>query len=158
VAQVAALRKVGKKSCSSPPAPSARAWVRWVMKNVRAPRRIAGVRRRRPVAPHGDVCRTFARHNLHVAQVLLTHDDLDIRTPPQRAQYARHAAWPRRRAHHHETTPCRSPKSSSATTNLVRAGGIVAACDLLVILTTVDGVIENFGKANPKTNFCHRKD
>jgi len=23
--------------------------------------------------------------------------------------------------------------------------------DLLVILTTVDGVIENFGKANPKT-------
>jgi len=48
-------------------------------------------------------------------------------------------------------TPCRSPKSSFGDNDTLSA--LVASllpADLLVILTTVDGVIENFSKANRK--------
>jgi glutamate 5-kinase len=95
----------------------------------------------------------FARHGLHVAQVLLTHDDL---------------------AHHERHLNARNTlitllgrgvvpiinENDAVSFTEIKFGdndtlsALVAAllpADLLVILTTVDGVIENFGKANPKT-------
>jgi glutamate 5-kinase len=95
----------------------------------------------------------FARHNLVVAQVLLTHDDLQ---------------------HHERHLNARNTlvtllglgvipiinENDAVSFTEIKVGdndtlsALVASllpADLLVILTTVDGVVENFGKANPRT-------
>jgi glutamate 5-kinase len=88
-----------------------------------------------------------------VAQVLLTHDDLEHH---ERHLNARNTLVTLLR---HGVVPIINENDAISFTEL-RFGdndklSALVACllpaDLLVILTTVDGVIENFGKANPKT-------
>jgi glutamate 5-kinase len=95
----------------------------------------------------------FARHNLVVAQVLLTHDDLEHH---ERHLNARNTLVTLLR---HGVVPIINENDAVSFTE-IKVGdndtlsALVAAllpADLLVILTTVTGVIENFGQANPKT-------
>ena len=95
----------------------------------------------------------FAKYDLHVAEVLLTHDDLE--------HHERHL-----NARNTLVTlldlgviPIINENDAVSLAELKfgdndRLSALVASllpADLLVILTTVDGVLENFGKANPKT-------
>lgn len=89
----------------------------------------------------------FSRHGLHVAQVLLTHDDL---AHHERHLNARHTLVTLLR---HGVIPVINENDAVSVTELKfgdndRLSALVAAllpADLLVILTTVDGVIANFG-------------
>src|SRR3954470_9774456 len=95
----------------------------------------------------------FAQHELKVAQVLLTHDDLQ--------QHERHlnARNTLVTLLAHGVVPIINENDAISFTELKfgdndKLSALVASllpADLLMILTTVDGVIENFGKANPKT-------
>jgi glutamate 5-kinase len=95
----------------------------------------------------------FARHNLHVAQVLLTHEDLQ--------NHARHlnARNTLVTLLSHGVIPIINENDAVSSTELKfgdndKLSALVASllpADLLVILTTVDGVIENFGKAGART-------
>jgi glutamate 5-kinase len=95
----------------------------------------------------------FARFKLHVAQVLLTHDDLEHH---ERHLNARNTLVT---LLGHGVIPIINENDAVSVTELKfgdndRLSALVACllpADLLVILTTVDGVIENFGKANPRT-------
>jgi glutamate 5-kinase len=95
----------------------------------------------------------FAQFGLHVAQVLLTHDDLQHH---ERHLNARNTLVTLLA---HGVIPVINENDAVSFTELKfgdndRLSALVACllpADLLVILTTVDGVIENFGKANPKT-------
>src|SRR5215469_10760438 len=95
----------------------------------------------------------FARHDLHVAQVLLTHEDLQDH---ERHLNARNTLVTLLR---HGVVPIINENDAISFTELKfgdndKLSALVASllpADLLVILTTVDGVIENFGKSNPKT-------
>jgi glutamate 5-kinase len=95
----------------------------------------------------------FARHNLHVAQVLLTHDDLEHHERHLNARNTLVTLLGR------GVVPIINENDAVSFTEIKfgdndTLSALVAAllpADLLVILTTVDGVIENFGKANPKT-------
>ncbi len=95
----------------------------------------------------------FARHNLHVAQVLLTHDDLEHHERHLNARNTLVTLLGR------GVVPVINENDAVSITELKfgdndKLSALVASllpADLLVILTTVDGVIENFGKANPKT-------
>jgi glutamate 5-kinase len=95
----------------------------------------------------------FARHNLRVAQVLLTHDDLQHH---ERHLNARNTLVTLLR---HGVVPIINENDAVSFTEIKfgdndMLSALVASllpADLLVILTTVDGVIENFGKANPRT-------
>jgi glutamate 5-kinase len=95
----------------------------------------------------------FARHNLQVAQVLLTHDDLEHH---ERHLNARNTLVT---LLGHGVVPIINENDAVSITELKfgdndKLSALVASllpADLLVILTTVDGVIENLGKANPKT-------
>jgi glutamate 5-kinase len=95
----------------------------------------------------------FARHDVHVAQVLLTHEDL---RGHERHLNARNTLVTLLR---HGVVPIINENDAISTTELKfgdndRLSALVASllpADLLVILTTVDGVIENFGKANART-------
>ncbi len=95
----------------------------------------------------------FARHQLPVAQVLLTHDDLEHH---ERHLNARNTLVT---LLDHGVVPIINENDAVSFTEIKfgdndTLSALVAAllpADLLVILTTVDGVIENFGKANPKT-------
>jgi len=90
----------------------------------------------------------FAQHNLHVAQVLLTHDDL---RDHERHLNARNTLVTLLR---HGVVPIINENDAVSSTELKfgdndRLSALVAAllpADLLVILTTVEGVIENFGQ------------
>ncbi len=90
----------------------------------------------------------FARHGLHVAQVLLTHEDLQHH---ERHLNARHTLVTLLR---HGVIPIINENDAVSVTELKfgdndRLSALVTAllpADLLVILTTVDGVVENFGK------------
>jgi glutamate 5-kinase len=95
----------------------------------------------------------FAKHKLVVAQVLLTHDDLEHH---ERHLNARNTLVTLLR---HGVVPIINENDAVSFTE-IKVGdndtlsALVASllpADLLVILTTVDGVIENFGQANPKT-------
>jgi len=95
----------------------------------------------------------FAKHDLVVAQVLLTHDDLEHH---ERHLNARNTLVT---LLSHGVVPIINENDAVSFTE-IKVGdndtlsALVASllpADLLVILTTVDGVIENFGKANPKT-------
>jgi glutamate 5-kinase len=95
----------------------------------------------------------FARHDLHVAQVLLTHDDLRDHERHLNARNTLVTLLQR------GVTPIINENDAVSFTELKfgdndRLSALVASllpADLLIILTTVDGVIENFGKADPRT-------
>src|SRR5438874_5766529 len=95
----------------------------------------------------------FAQFDLRVAQVLLTHDDLQHH---ERHLNARNTLV---RLLARGIVPIINENDVISFTELKfgdndKLSALVAAllpADLLIILTTVDGVIENFGKANPKT-------
>lgn len=92
----------------------------------------------------------FARHDLNVAQVLLTHADLEHH---DRHLNARNTLV---RLLSHGVVPIINENDAVSFTELKfgdndKLSALVACllpADLLVILTTVDGVIENFGKPN----------
>jgi glutamate 5-kinase len=95
----------------------------------------------------------FATFELSVAQILLTHDDLQHH---ERHLNARNTLV---RLLSHGVVPIINENDVVSFTELKfgdndKLSALVASllpADLLVILTTVDGVIENFGKANPHT-------
>jgi glutamate 5-kinase len=95
----------------------------------------------------------FARHGLHVAQVLLTHDDLEHHERHLNARNTLVTLLGR------GVVPIINENDAVSFTEIKfgdndKLSALVASllpADLLVILTTVDGVIENFGRANPKT-------
>ena len=95
----------------------------------------------------------FARHNLTVAQVLLTHDDLEHHERHLNARNTLVTLLGR------GVVPIINENDAISFTEIKfgdndKLSALVASllpADLLVILTTVDGVIENFGKADPKT-------
>ena len=95
----------------------------------------------------------FGAFGLSVAQILLTHDDLQHH---DRHLNARDTLV---RLLGHGVVPIINENDVVSFTELKfgdndQLSALVASllpADLLVILTTVDGVIENFGKANPRT-------
>jgi glutamate 5-kinase len=95
----------------------------------------------------------FSKFDLAVAQVLLTHDDLEHH---ERHLNARNTLVTLLRC---GVVPIINENDAVSVTELKfgdndKLSALVASllpADLLVILTTVDGVIENFSKANPKT-------
>jgi glutamate 5-kinase len=95
----------------------------------------------------------FATYSLSVAQILLTHDDLEHH---ERHLNARNTLVT---LLSHGVVPIINENDVVSFTELKfgdndKLSALVASllpADLLIILTTVDGVIENFGKANPKT-------
>ena len=110
----------------------------------------AAVGQGRLMATYGQL---FAKHGLNVAQVLLTHDDLQHH---ERHLNARNTLVTLLQ---HSVVPIINENDVVSFTELKfgdndKLSALVATllpADLLVILTTVDGVIENFGKANPRT-------
>jgi glutamate 5-kinase len=95
----------------------------------------------------------FGAHGMAVAQILLTHDDLQHH---ERHLNARNTLVT---LLSHGVTPIINENDVISFTELKfgdndRLSALVASllpADLLIILTTVDGVLENFGKANPRT-------
>lgn len=95
----------------------------------------------------------FAQSDLHVAQVLLTHDDLQHH---ERHLNARNTLLS---LLHHGVVPIINENDAVSFTELKfgdndKLSALVACllpADLLIILTTVEGFIENFGKENAKT-------
>jgi glutamate 5-kinase len=95
----------------------------------------------------------FAAHGLHVAQLLLTHDDLQHHERHLNARNTLVTLLQR------GVVPIINENDVVSFTELKfgdndKLSALVASllpADLLIILTTVDGVIQNFGKANPKT-------
>ncbi len=95
----------------------------------------------------------FAAHGLRVAQVLLTHDDLEHHERHLNARNTLVTLLNR------GVVPVINENDAVSFEELKfgdndKLSALVASllpADLLVILTTVDGVIENFGKADPKT-------
>ncbi|MBI3874613.1 MAG: glutamate 5-kinase, partial [Verrucomicrobia bacterium] len=97
--------------------------------------------------------RLFAHFGLHVAQVLLTHDDLAHHERHLNARNALCTLLAR------GVVPIINENDAVSVTELKfgdndKLSALVASllpADLLVILTTVDGVIENFGEKNART-------
>jgi glutamate 5-kinase len=95
----------------------------------------------------------FREHGLHVAQVLLAHDDLQDK---ERHRNARNTLVTLLRR---GVVPIINENDAVSTTELKfgdndQLSALVATllpADLLVILTTVEGVIEHFGKPNART-------
>jgi len=95
----------------------------------------------------------FGAHRLSVAQILLTHDDLQHH---ERHLNARNTLVTLLA---HGVVPIINENDVVSFTELKfgdndKLSALVASllpADLLLILTTVDGVLENFGKANPRT-------
>jgi glutamate 5-kinase len=95
----------------------------------------------------------FEKYGLNVAQVLLTHDDLEHHERHLNARNTLVTLLSR------GVVPIINENDAISFTELKfgdndKLSALVASllpADLLLILTTVDGVIENFGKANPKT-------
>jgi len=94
----------------------------------------------------------FSAHGLVVAQVLLTHEDLEHH---ERHLNARNTLVTLLQ---HGVIPIINENDAVSFTEIKfgdndKLSALVASllpADLLVILTTVDGVIENFGKKNPR--------
>ena len=95
----------------------------------------------------------FARHNLPVAQVLLTHDDLEHRERHLNARNTLVSLLAK------GVVPIVNENDAVSYTELKFGDNdwlaALVACllpaDLLVILTTVDGLVKNFGKKKPST-------
>lgn len=91
--------------------------------------------------------RLFEKHGLHVAQVLLTHDDLEHHERHLNARNTLIALL------HRGVIPIINENDAVSITELKfgdndKLSALVASllpADLLVILTTVDGLMENFG-------------
>jgi glutamate 5-kinase len=96
--------------------------------------------------------RLFAKHGLVVAQVLLTHEDLEHHERHLNARNTLVTLLSR------GVVPIINENDAVSITELKfgdndKLSALVASllpADLLVILTTVDGVIENFGKTDAK--------
>jgi glutamate 5-kinase len=95
---------------------------------------------------------TFARHQLNVAQLLLTHSDLDSRTRHQNAKNTL-----RRLLECNNVVPVINENDSVAVEEL-RFGdndrlsaevAILAEAEMLIILTSVDGLMDHTGKRIP---------
>ena len=94
----------------------------------------------------------FAQHGLHVGQVLLTHEDLEHHERHLNARNTLVTLLNR------GVVPIINENDAVSFTDIKfgdndKLSALVASllpADLLVILTTVDGVIENFGKAGAK--------
>ena len=103
--------------------------------------------------------RLFAEAGFGVAQVLLTHDDLEHH---ERHLNARNTLVT---LLDHGVIPIINENDAISFTELKfgdndKLSALVACllpADALIILTTVDGLIENFGKANPDTISAGRK-
>lgn len=97
--------------------------------------------------------RLFSKHGLVVAQVLLTHADLEHHERHLNARNTLVSLL------EHGVVPIINENDAVSFTEIKfgdndKLSALVAAllpADLLVILTTVDGVIENFGKKNART-------
>ncbi len=95
----------------------------------------------------------FAQHDLRVGQVLLTHEDLEHHERHLNARNTLVTLLAR------GVVPIINENDAISFTEIKfgdndTLSALVASllpADLLVILTTVDGVIENFGKADPRT-------
>lgn len=95
----------------------------------------------------------FAVHGLHVAQVLLTHEDLEHHERHLNARNTLVTLLNR------GVVPIINENDAVSFTEIKfgdndKLSALVASllpADLLIILTTVEGVIENFGQANPRT-------
>src|SRR5512141_2012636 len=95
----------------------------------------------------------FGAHGLAVAQILLTHDDLEHHERHLNARNTLVTLLNR------GVVPIINENDVISFTELKfgdndKLSALVASllpADLLVILTSVDGVLENFGKANPRT-------
>lgn len=95
----------------------------------------------------------FAAHDLHVAQVLLTHEDLEHHERHLNARNTLVTLLNR------GVVPIINENDAVSFTEIKfgdndKLSALVASllpADLLVILTTVDGVIENFGQGNART-------
>jgi glutamate 5-kinase len=95
----------------------------------------------------------FSAHGLSVAQILLTHDDLEHHERHLNARNTLVTLLGR------GVVPIINENDVISFTELKfgdndRLSALVASllpADLLMILTTVDGVLENFGKADPRT-------
>lgn len=95
----------------------------------------------------------FAKHGLVVAQVLLTHDDLEHHERHLNARNTlvtllRQGAVPI--INENDAVSFTEIKVGDNDTLSALVASLLPA-DLLLILTTVEGVIENFGQANAKT-------
>src|SRR4051812_38633702 len=109
----------------------------------------AAVGQSRLMATYADL---FAKHDLRVAQVLLTHDDLEHH---ERHLNARNTLVT---LLEHGVVPIINENDAVSFTEIKfgdndKLSALVASllpADLLVILTTVDGVIENFGRPEAK--------
>jgi glutamate 5-kinase len=154
VAQVAALRKSGKEIVlvTSGAVGAGMGALGYVKRpgELAELQACAAVGQSRLMAMYAEL---FARHNLHVAQVLLTHDDLEHHERHLNARNTLVTLLGR------GVVPIINENDAVSFTEIKfgdndALSALVASllpADLLVILTTVDGVIENFGKANPKT-------
>ena len=97
--------------------------------------------------------RLFGQFDLPVGQVLLTHDDLEHHERHLNARNTLVTLLDR------GVVPIINENDAVSWTELKfgdndKLSALVASllpADLLIILTTVDGVIENFGQANPRT-------
>ncbi|MBK28384.1 MAG: glutamate 5-kinase [Verrucomicrobiales bacterium] len=95
----------------------------------------------------------FAIHDLQVAQVLLTHDDLEDKDRHLNARNTLVSLLAK------GVVPIINENDAVSYTELKFGDNdwlaSLVACllpaDLLIILTTVDGLVENFGKKNPQT-------
>lgn len=95
----------------------------------------------------------FAQFDLHVAQVLLTHDDLEHHDRHLNARNTLISLMER-----DSVIPIINENDAVSVTELKfgdndQLSALVASllpADLLVILTTVEGLVENYGKANAK--------
>jgi glutamate 5-kinase len=95
----------------------------------------------------------FAQHRINVAQVLLTHDDLEHKERHLNARNTLIALLSR------GVVPIINENDAVSFTELKfgdndKLSALVASllpADLLIILTTVDGVIEHFGKPGART-------
>lgn len=110
----------------------------------------AAVGQTRLMATYGQL---FAQFDLRVAQVLLTHDDLEHHERHLNARNTLVTLLQR------GVVPIINENDAVSFTELKfgdndKLSALVASllpADLLIILTTVEGLIENFGKANSRT-------
>ena len=95
----------------------------------------------------------FGAHGLSVAQILLTHDDLQHHERHLNARNTLVTLLERGVVpiiNENDVVSFTELKFGDNDTLSALVASLLPA-DLLLILTTVDGVLENFGKANPRT-------